>query len=850
MTVFGVTDGFNTPPDITGDTTGLVYEDGAARLASGILTADEPVTWSLQAGPALGSLSFDPLTAGWIYTLNTGLFQVQQLAQNQTVGDAFIVRATDADGAFTDQTVEVTVTGTNDRPNLPPTPLAFSAIEDGGPVSAQTSAFDVDNFNVLHWSLNRGSALGYSADYEFRADSFSIEKNGAPLFHDEFDAGGPPPSAPTFANGNATNYTTTGNFQEIGGKLVMRGSDALAFRGTGNDALVVGNEAILVTNVSPTDTVLGLKQNHQFVVEGVFDLVMPQVVRQTYGLTLTDGVNQIADDLLSLRVRLDPDDEQVYVDFVNSSSVLDTVTLVERDVLVAGGADQIRLILTHDAGSGDVSASYELLTGGTVTDSGSLGQAGIFGSDTPLFAGDNENWIRAGLFSASLDPREFAQGIGSPYGSLTVSNPVQNNVAELVYTPGAGAQGLGQNQSVVDSFFVRAVDQYGMSTPQRVDVTVTGINDGPVAVADGNSVTEDVVTIATGNVLTNDFDPDSGTLLRVLTPDPQTPVVIPGAYGTLTLNTNGSYEYLLNSAAVDFLQQGQVVHDIFDDDYAITDGIAVNFDTRLDIAITGTADAVVPSDGEVFEDGSRSADGHLTATGLDPASGITWTVEDPAVRATPDYRFLADNFRIVRNGTEFFNDDFGSGGPPPQAPNFTGTTTPASYGVQGTLIESGGRAILDGSLSVEIQSVGSTDLFHGNSALLLTDTSTNMALGLKSDDNFSVETRFDLVMPDRLEAYGVRLADIQNNDVVDLRVRHEADGIVKIVLRDVDVPANTITTLGTIDLSPLAGENQIVLRLTHDVADPGVIHASFDLLGGAAPRSFSFTPVGHIFGTG
>jgi hypothetical protein len=83
-----------------------------------------------------------------------------------------------------------------------------------------------------------------------------------------------------------------------------------------------------------------------------------------------------------------------------------------------------------------------------------------------------------------------------------------------------------------------------------------------------------------------------------------------------------------------------------------------------------------------------------------------------------------------------------------------------------------------------------------------------------------------------------------------VRVRHEADGIVRVVLRDVDVPANTITTLDALPLSLLEGENQIVLRLTHDVADPGVIHASFDLLGGAAPRSFSFAPVGHIFGTG
>jgi VCBS repeat-containing protein len=41
-----------------------------------------------------------------------------------------------------------------------------------------------------------------------------------------------------------------------------------------------------------------------------------------------------------------------------------------------------------------------------------------------------------------------------------------------------------------------------------------------------------------------------------------------------------------------------------------------------------------------------------------------------------------------------------------------------------------------------------------------------------------------------------------------------------------------------------------VLRLTHNPASPGTVHASFDLLGGLAPRTFSFIDVGHIFGTG
>jgi len=481
--------GANDAPMVGGTTSGQVYEDGAARVARGQLAHGDVdngaiVTWSLLGPSALGfgGVSVDA-TGQWTYNLNSGLFAVQQLAQGTTVQDTFTVRATDQFGAFDDQVVTVNVSGTGDRPNLPAAPLALSVNEDGGPALGATSAFDVDAGDLLHWSLNRGSALGYFSDYEFRAESFSVSRNGVQIFHDPFDAGGPPPAAPNFSNNTVANYTTTGLFQEIGGKLVMRGSDAFAFRGTGNNALVVGNEAILATNVDPANTVNGLKKNHQFVVDGVFDLIEPALPRQAYGLTLTDGVNQIADDLLGLTVRRDPLDGQVYVQFVNNHAVFDTSALVERDLLVAGGADQIRLVLSHEADSGDVSASYELLTGGMVTGTGSLGQVGIFGTDTPGFAGDDENWIRAGLFSNATDPNEFTQTLAGTYGTLTVNNAAINNLGELSYTPGAAAQALAQGESAVDTFFVRAIDPRGMSSSQRVNITVTGANDAPTEIA-------------------------------------------------------------------------------------------------------------------------------------------------------------------------------------------------------------------------------------------------------------------------------------------------------------------------------------------------------------------------------
>ena len=51
-------------------------------------------------------------------------------------------------------------------------------------------------------------------------------------------------------------------------------------------------------------------------------------------------------------------------------------------------------------------------------------------------------------------------------------------------------------------------------------------------------------------------------------------------------------------------------------------------------------------------------------------------------------------------------------------------------------------------------------------------------------------------------------------------------------------------------LNPAAGDDQIVLRLTHQAANPGVITASFDLLdNGAVTSTVSLPGFGQIFGT-
>src|SRR2546425_8902178 len=70
-----------------------------------------------------------------------------------------------------------------------------------------------------------------------------------------------------------------------------------------------------------------------------------------------------------------------------------------------------------------------------------------------------------------------------------------------------------------------------------VSITITGVNDAPVAVNDSYSTAEDTtLNVVAPGVLSNDSDVDGDSLSAVLVSGP--------ANGSLTLNSNGSFSYV------------------------------------------------------------------------------------------------------------------------------------------------------------------------------------------------------------------------------------------------------------------------------------------------------------------
>src|SRR5207244_4036075 len=113
---------------------------------------------------------------------------------------------------------------------------------------------------------------------------------------------------------------------------------------------------------------------------------------------------------------------------------------------------------------------------------------------------------------------------GPAHGTLTL-----NANGSFSYTPAANYNGA-------DSFTYKANDGTATTSEATRSISISAVNDAPVAVNDSFTTPEDTaaVVLAPG-VLGNDTDVDGDALTAILVSNP--------SHGTVTLNANGSLTY-------------------------------------------------------------------------------------------------------------------------------------------------------------------------------------------------------------------------------------------------------------------------------------------------------------------
>jgi len=147
------------------------------------------------------------------------------------------------------------------------------------------------------------------------------------------------------------------------------------------------------------------------------------------------------------------------------------------------------------------------------------------------------------------------------------------------------------------------------------DPNIIGLNHGPVAQADTNSVYED--SSVSGSVAGNDSDPDGNSLTFSMTNGPIAGLTF-GSDGSYTLDTtDDAYQHL-----ADGVTQDVVVN------YQVDDGHGGTANSTLTITVTGVNDApeAVDSTGSGTEDDSSITGTVTPATDVDDGAALNYSV--------------------------------------------------------------------------------------------------------------------------------------------------------------------------------------------------------------------------------
>jgi uncharacterized delta-60 repeat protein len=316
------------------------------------------------------------------------------------------------------------------------------------------------------------------------------------------------------------------------------------------------------------------------------------IERQSDGKLVVAGYAELNDEGDFAAARFNPDgsldlsfgdDGIVVTDFNNSYEYgMDMTIQLDGKIIIVGGSSGAGFALARYNPDGSLDASFG--EDGLVTTALGLGWCVVIQADGKIVvAGTNGDF------------------------ALARYNPGEGGFFH--YDPNGQFEWLAVGESVNDTF--RYVVSDGVLTDTAiVTVTVTGLNDAPLAADDAYSTTEDTpLAVPAPGVLANDDDPENDPLSASL--------LTPPTHGSLSLSPDGSFLY-----TPDFNYNGP---DAFS--YIASDGILTDTAT-VTITVSGLNDAPITS-GDLY----TSTEDTLLSV---PSPGVLGNDSDPDGNALTD----------------------------------------------------------------------------------------------------------------------------------------------------------------------------------------------------------------------
>jgi VCBS repeat-containing protein len=543
VTITGANDG----PQAVADTVTAI-EDQASYF--NILTNDTDP----DAGDTIRLVSIDRTgTAGATAFATVGGVQhiyyvpVQSLGAGVTATDHLSYTIADAAGALSTAQVTILVTGVNDAP------VAFSdtasALANGGTITINALTNDTDA------DIGDTKTI-LSVDGNGRPGGFYLVQNGEVTFPVLI------PAIPAIlgtasiaAGGQGIVYTPGSAFASL--RAGATATETIFYTMADSAGVQASSTAVVtVTGVNDGPTAradfISLAKNAAPVAINVLANDTDIDIGDTKTVVSFDATGTLGTIALGLNGgNIIYTVGTAFQGLANGASATDTFRYTMRDGSGAESSAQVTVNIFSNT------APVAVNDTASATENGSSVVINVLANDTDVNVGDSKTVVAVN--------NTGTQGVAS----------VAASGGSVTYTIGNAFQSLRAGVTATDSFEYTMADSGGAQSTARVDVTVTGVNDAPIAVADGTVVAETAGQVFV-NVLANDIDVDAGDTLTVLslttTGLKGSAIIAPGGTGILYT----PYQSLL---------AGQTGTDTFT--YRVVDSAGAQSTSTVTMTVTG-----------------------------------------------------------------------------------------------------------------------------------------------------------------------------------------------------------------------------------------------------------------------